>query len=385
MSLLSHFHLHHFFKNKELNHFYWAVAIMTFAESLISIFVPIYLYQINFSIHSIIFFYFLVSLSFVVFSYPGAKIVSKMGVKHSILLSVPFLIIYYLGLRIIDLHVLIFLLLPILLSWRMILYNYGYHLNYITHSDRKMRGREVSFLSALTVVVNVLAPLLGGFIAFYAGFSALYITGSVLLLAGTIPLFLTKEDYEKVLFTGKSLWEATFSKKENGNLISFSGYAIESIIGRTIWPIFLITILVTVAKTGIIVTLSLAISLAVFYFIGRLTDKSNKIKLLRLGTLLYFLAWIGRMFADSATKIFLIDSYKNVVEKILHIPWAAKSYDLAMKEGYFRFLVGREIVFNMSRLVVLPFLMLVFYIDFFPFVVSFVVAAIFSLGYAFLD
>jgi len=54
---------------------------MTFADSLINIFVPIYLYQLNYPIYSIIFFYFLVSLSFVIFSYPGAKIVSKIGVK----------------------------------------------------------------------------------------------------------------------------------------------------------------------------------------------------------------------------------------------------------------------------------------------------------------
>src|SRR3989344_2213516 len=102
MSLLSHVHTHNFFKNKELNHFYLAVSIMTFADALINIFVPIYLYQLNYPIYKIIFFYFLVSLSFVIFSYHGAKIVSKIGVKHSILWSAPFLMIYYLGLRIIS-------------------------------------------------------------------------------------------------------------------------------------------------------------------------------------------------------------------------------------------------------------------------------------------
>lgn len=385
MSLFNYFYSHEFFKNKELNHFYLAVAIMTFADSLINIFVPIYLFQLNYPIYAIIFFYFLVSLSFVIFSYPGAKFVSKIGVKHAILYSAPFLIIYYLGLIIIGDYGWLFFVLPLLLSWRMILYNYGYHLNYIVHSDRKNRGREVSFLAAVAIIVNILAPLIGGFVAVYAGFSTLYIVGSLLLVAGAFPLFLSKEGYEPLKFTGKDLWKAIFSKKEKGTLISFSGYAIESVIGRTIWPIFLITILVAISKTGMVITLSMVVSLLIFYFIGKITDKYDKIKLLKLGTFLYFFAWVGRVFADSTLKIFVIDSYKNIAEKVLHIPWSAKSYDLAVRRGYFRFLVGREIIFNLSRIVIMPFLILLFYINIYPFVISFVIAAIFSIGYLFLD
>ena len=180
------------------------------------------------------------------------------------------------------------------------------------------------------------------------------------------------------------MWKAIFSKKEKGALISFSGYAIESVIGRTIWPIFLITILITLSKTGIIITLSMVISLLVFYFVGKITDKYNKTKLLKFGTLLYFFAWVGRVFADSTLKIFVIDSYKNISEKVLHIPWSAKSYDLAQKRGYFRFLVGREIIFNLSRVILMPILILVFFINVYPFVISFMIAALFSLGYVFL-
>jgi len=81
------------------------------------------------------------------------------------------------------------------------------------------------------------------------------------------------------------------------------------------------------------------LSLFVFYFMGNITDKHDKIKLLNLGTVLYFFAWIGRIFADSSFKILAVDSYKNMTEKILQIPWSAQSYDLAIQRGYFRFIV----------------------------------------------
>ncbi|MCK5177007.1 MAG: MFS transporter [Candidatus Aenigmarchaeota archaeon] len=385
MSLLTHVHVHQFFKNKELNHFYVSVAIMTFGQALISIFVPIYLYKLGYPIHSIIFFYFLVSLCIVVFAYSGAKIVSKVGVKHSVLLSVPFVVIYYIGLLLLQNNMWLFFILPILLAWHRIFYFYGYHINYITHSERGKRGKEISFIGTISIAMHIIAPLTGGIITYYYDFAFLYVVGSIILLLGTIPLFFSKDDYEKIEFNSKSLLDKMFSKKERGTLVSFSAYAVESIIGRVIWPIFLITILLTIEKTGLVVTLSMIVSLFVFYFMGKITDKYDKTKLLNLGTLLYFFAWTGRVFVDSSTKIIAIDSYKNITEKILHVPWSAQSYDLAVQRGYFRFIVSREIIFNLSRVVLMPLLMVVFFFEWHSFAISFLIAALFSTGYIFLN
>lgn len=384
MSFFTLFHHHNFFKNKELNHFYLAIAIMIFGESLINIFVPIYLYQAGFSVSSIITFYFLLSFSFVIFSYLGAKIVARIGVKHSILFSTPFIIFYYLGLSELNSFNWLFFILPVLLSLRMIFYNYGYHLNYIIHSNRKKRGRELSFIGIITIIMTIIAPLLGGLLAAYS-FKALFILGASLVVLGTLPLFITQENYETIEFTSKDLFKKIIGKKQRGNLISFSGYAIESVIGRVIWPVFLIIILRTTSRTGLIVTASMLLSMVVFYMIGKFTDKYDKIKLLKIGTLLYFFGWVGRIFASSSFRILLIDSYKNVSEKILHIPWEAHSYDLAAKENYFRFIVSREIIFNLSRIIVMPILILVFWLNFYPFIISFIIASGFSLGYLFIN
>lgn len=384
MSLFSHTHLHSFFKNKELNHFYFSVAIMTFGEALISVFVPIYLFRFGYSIHEVILFYSISSLSFVLFSYLGAKIVSQIGVKHSILWSTPLLILFYFGLNYLDGTNWLFFVLPILLSWRMILYNYSYHLNFITHANQKRLGREISALSAVAIAMNILAPFLGGILAAYS-FSVLYFIGSIILFLGLVPLFLTHDQHEKFTFTAGNLIKSIFSKKEQGEMISFSGYAIESMIGKIIWPIFLIISLVSLEKTGLLIMLSAILSLIVLFIAGELTDRFNQIKLLRLGTILYLLGWVGRIFADTAYRILFIDSYKNIAEKVLHIPWDAHSYNLARQSGYFRFIVGREIIFNISRVAIMPILAIIFYLGYHPFIISFSLAAIASLGYMFLS
>ncbi len=383
MSLLNNSIHFNFFNNKEFNQFYISIFIMTFGESLINIFVPIYLFNLGYEIYQIIIFYFLVSLYFLVFSYTGAKLVGRMGEKHSILVSTVFIITYYLGLIFINKYVILFYILPLLLSLRMILFNYGYHLNYINHSQRKKRGKELAFIGVITLLSTTSAPLIGSVIA-DINFTFVFIASSLLLIIGTVPLFFTKDSYEKVNFTFEDLTKKLFSKKDRGNFISFSGYAVESIIGRMIWPIFLIMIIGSIFKTGLIISLTLLISLLIFYFMGKITDKYNKIKLIKIGTILYFFAWIGRIFADTYYKILFIDSYKNLSEKIVHIPWSSQSYDLAEKEDYFCFIVSREIIFNFIRILIMPILSFIFWINYNPFFISFLIAAIFSLGYVFI-
>ena len=159
------------------------------------------------------------------------------------------------------------------------------------------------------------------------------------------------------------------------------GYAIESSINREIWPIYLIILLVSYDKMGLIVTLSFIVSILAYYLIGNLSDKYNKRKLLKVMTGLYFLGWLSRIFVNSGAKILVVDSYRNLTEKILHIPWEASMYDLAAREKFYLFIVVREIMFNLARIIIMPLVALVFYINFHPFFISIILASLFSLLY----
>ena len=370
-----------FFLTRELNLIYLSVFLMTFAESLIAIFVPVYLYSLGYSVSLILFFYFLWSLFFVTFSLTGAKIVARIGIKHAILLSTPFALAYYLLLNFIDVSIGFFLLLPGLAASHAILYNYAFHLNFLKHSEEKRRGRQLAFLKILEVAATALGPLLGGFLIMKYGFFSLYFTAGLFLIGGAVVLLAVKEKYESFRFHLKGIGRYLLARENRGNFLSFIGYAVEASVNRNIWPIFLIILLVNARRVGTLVTLSVLTSAVVFYLVGQLTDRVDRKRLLKWATGFYFLAWLMRVFVNSGFRVWLVDSYKNLAEKFLSIPWAAHSYRLAAADRYFMFIVAREIVFNISRIVFLPLLMLVFYLNFHPFTISFISAAFFSLLY----
>jgi len=309
----------------------------------------------------------------------GARIVARIGVKHSMLIAMPILILYFLGLRILPDWRFLFFILPIIRSFKMILYNYSFHLNFIEHSDKENRGKEISMTHASAVGASALSPFFGGLIISVFNFPVLFTIGSALLIFAVIPLFLTKENYEKLDFEKKRIFLDIFKKVNLPSTISFAGYAVESWVGFVIWPIFLFTILFSTESVGIIVSLTTVITLLVFYFIGKTTDKTDKRKLMRIGTLLYFFGWIGRAIVNNFISVFFVDTYKSITRHILYVPWSAYSYDLAAKANYFKFIVQREVTFNLIRVAVIPFLILVFAIGYRPFGTSFIIAALFSL------
>lgn len=368
--------------NKELNLFCASRFIRAIGSELIGLFVPIYLYGLGYPVYSIILFYWLWAFYFVVFSCLGARIISKIGLKRAMLFSAVFKIVYLLGLRYIAGSTFLFWFLPFVHSCTGLFDVFAYHLIFLRNSEVFNRGKQLSFIRAMVMLAGIITPAIGGYLIFYYNFNLLYAVGAMITLISTIPLFLTKEVYEKMHFTYKALFREIVARRNVHITVSYSGYAIEFLVGWVIWPVFMFVILGTTKETGLAVTISTIAAFLVLFIVGKLTDGWDKLKLLKIGTLLYCLGWLGRIFATSYSRIIYTSSFKKLAEKVLHIPWSTFSYDIASKrKDGFLFFVYKEVVFKLSRVIVLPFIMLLFYFKPDAFKISFIIAAAFSLGY----
>ena len=227
-------------KKQEMKLIYWSVFLMGFAESMIIIFVPLYLYKLNYPIYTIIFYYILSSLAFVIFSLIGAKGVSKVGIKNGILISAIFLIGYYLLLNQVAASPIVFFILPVILSLKGIFYNYGFHLNFLLNSCAEKRGRQLSYVGIENALATALGPMVAGVIVSSFGFNILFSLGAVLLVLGALILFFSKINYKPDEIDVRLSLKYFLNKKNWRNFVSFTGYAIEASINREIWPIYLL-------------------------------------------------------------------------------------------------------------------------------------------------
>lgn len=381
-------HFWHFLKNKEMNEIYLSLGIVNFALGLVSVFVPIYFYKLGFPLMQILFYYFLLPVNSIILTrYVVAPLVIKVGVKKSILYSVLFKIIFFGGLQFLPGATWLFFILPTLNVLKTQISSLSYHLNFLEHSDAKKRGREVSAIFGSALLASLLAPLCGGLIIGLAGFNVLFTFAIALMIVSAIPILWLpdKKTLEPVVFETKGMWREMFRKSNLPLFVSYGGYAIEEWIGFVVWSLFLFFMLKSTATVGAINTIVAAITFLVFYFVGRLSDKKDKRQLIKFGNFLYFFGWVGRIFANSFGAVVFVDSYKSITGNILQVPWVAFSYDLAAKRNYFRFIVEREIMFDLARALFVPLILLAFAVDYKPFLLSFTMAAVFSLGYMAID
>ncbi len=361
----------HYLFNRELNELYVSIAIRSFALSLIGLFVPIYLYKIGFSLSYIALFYLILFGVFTLFAFPTAKLCSKIGIKHTMLISIPLTIAGYLLLNLVPTYGWLFWLVPILFGICVITFWLGFHIDFSRFSQRKFRTEQIGVQNILCSIVAAMGPILGALIIIFFGFTVLFITGSALLFVSIIPLFLSKE-----LFPSHNFSFKRFNKQiKISEGLSFMGAAIEQSVASYLWPLFLFIILDSFLDIGIIFTITLFLSLISTVYISKVSDKKSKKPVLKLGVALNSFGWIIRLFFRSVVFITGITFFYGVSATMMGLPFAAITYDNTNKRNRLEYLTFREICFGLGRLVLFS----LFFI-FISFKLSFVLAALASIA-----
>ncbi len=338
---------HHlkFLANRELDELYISIALRYFGLSMISIFVPIYLIKLDYSLFSVLLFLGLSNLVHALFVIPAAKVASRFGCKHTILFSIPVTILFFFMLYSLEAYHWSIYLLALVKGIYNSHYWLGYHVDFSTFTDKKNRGSEIGFANIVSTIVHVLGPTIGGFILVFLGFKLLFIFVSVLLVLSAIPLFFSKDGHSAFNFSIAGI----FKGRKIRDYVGFSAYAVEGGINMAIWPLYIFfAVLNNYSTLGLVSSLSLFTSLIFSFFIGRWTDIKRKL-LLKIGSFLNAIVWVIRIMVTTSLQVFAVNSLYGITQTLVNIPFEAICYDKAHKQGLFKFIIFREIVINLGR------------------------------------
>lgn len=378
---LHHLHLSHLkdwphkLLHTELGELYLNIALRQFANSLIAVFIPLYLLSLDFTFSQVICFY---AVFFGVISLlaPVATIVGGLvGLKHVILYRTPVTIAYLVALQ-------IFLPKnPGLLYWiaglsgiAAIFYWMPMHSLFARASHDKKRGREVGMFQSLLHLSALVAPALGGIIIVLLGYSVLFTITIVLIALSVIPLFFTPDIQPTVDFSFKRM----FSRRHFNFTARFAAEGVTSGMATVLWPLFIFATIKSTMSVGFVASIT-EVGIVVFtLYIGRLSDTMRKENLLHLGGLLLGATWFVRYLADTAMKIFAIGALDGFVRVMVNVPLRTLLYEQAMKEQPDEFILFREICLSVGRVVSLAALLL--FAD--KYLAGFIMAGLASLVFA---
>lgn len=327
------------------------------AAALTSIFVPIFLYTtFGENFYQVGFYFALLSILYALLIVPGMHLTNRMGFGNALILA---------GFLSLLLHVIYFFLTPENVFWLIVPMTVAivgfrvfhwvpYHVDFALFTKKGERGRMVSLSLATIAFLGVIGPILAGFIIANAGYNALFAVTVVLLLAATISYAFVPKPKVHFEWSFSTTVKKLLSKKYRGVTLGEFANGTETSFTVIVWPIFLYEILNgDVFEIGAVSTVVVGVTIILQLVLGKYLDqkKGANEKTLRLGSSLYAIGWLVKIFVLSASQIFFVGLYHNVVKIFTKTPFTAILYDMTAEQGRYidEFSVLREISVHLGR------------------------------------
>ena len=356
--------------------------IQQIASGLVGLFLPIFLFiYLGASIHKVLLFYITSFILFGLLVPLGAMLMSRIGLKISMILGSLFLIGYFISLYLLSNNwfIALFLALAAITLFRM-LYWIPYHTDFAEFTNKRSRGKEIALLVSVTTLIGIFLPFFAGLILDKFNFSVLFLISIIIASISIIPIILVKSVQEKYSYSYWQTFKELFKKKNRKLFLAFSGDGAETVVGMVAWPIFIFQLLKgDYLAVGIVTSLIVLASITLRLIIGALTDKISKRRLIKIGSVLYFFGWFGKIFVQTAFQIFVVSSYHSFAAIVRRTPFTTLMYEQAADRGHYvdEYTVLREIALNLGRVLMLVLLFVLYLFTGLNF--GFILAAIASL------
>jgi MFS family permease len=323
---IPHPHYFSYKSNKEVKEIYWFTVINGVGLAMAYIFEPIYLYHLEFPLASIMWFYVEVYVLFCLLMSFGAKFAQKFGIKHSILISNFFYLIYWMTLFFIKSHSVLFLVAPLFFALQKSFFWPAFDTLTSLVSNQTERGRQIGVLFVLVELAYIVGPFFGGYISQNFGFFYLFIGAGLLMILSSYPLFLSREIPIIGEFEIKKL--IVFVRNNPRNMIGYWGYA-EDLMQMSLWPILMFTILHGYFDVGLIMTFASLVACMLMLYLGKLADYKDKSRLIKYISVFYGISWVVRFLAIDTISVIIFDVLTKIGKGLINIPIVSLTFETA--------------------------------------------------------
>ncbi len=382
--MLLNFHLPHYFHKdvrKEMGELYASSAISNFALAVITIFEPIFLYNVlHFSVPKVLLFMALVYGFYIVLIPLGGKFASIYGYRHCIAISVPFQIFYWLALLASIGHGNAAFLAAPVFALQKSFYWPGFHSVIARYAQTEQVGREFGAAYAIISLAQIGGPLLGGILSQYFGMPAAFLAAAIIYCISAVPVLLAPEIFVPKVYKYRDTWQLykDFPKK----FLGYAGFG-EELLFLTAWPIFIFIIVKDYKDTGLLAATASFVAAIIALFLGKITDTYTKRVLIKIGAFFSAVFWLARIFATNFITTFSADSLSKVARETFFIPLSTLTYLRAEATHIVPYAVFFEQSLAVGKLLAALLGALLFSLTG-SFMVLFILAAVFSLFYMYI-
>lgn len=263
--------------------------IDTFGSGLVSVFIPVYLIVLGYSLKMVMFWYLIQEVVFLITTYLSVYSSNKIGLVHTLQIKFIFQLSTLVLLFILPLNSQIFFLVPIMIGLNMAFHWIPLNILFLRNTIKDSIGSSLSKLSAYPKFFTMFCPIIGAFIISQYNYQVLFIIAILIISASSLPLWPLRSEKTNFIFTKDSV-----KKIWNENKVFFIPEIMSSIgeTSQVLLMVFIYIKLLNVKQVGLIGSITLLASVAFTITIGRLADKWNKPIMIKIAAILCSISWL---------------------------------------------------------------------------------------------
>lgn len=338
--------------NKGFNKILGMMSLNGFAMSFVAIFIPIYLFELGYSLQMVMAWLIIHHTTLLLGAFITVKVSNKIGLVHSLHIRFGLLLLYFLlllfGLKEIPL---LFYIIPIISGLESAFYWIPLNILFVRNTKDEDMGKSMSRFFVVPKALSMAGPLVGAFIAIHYGFNILFAFAMFLLFFVFLPILSLKSEKTNFIFSREKFGEIWRKNKQ---------YFVPEIIDNlaedamSLWFIFIYLQLASTLEVGIIGAITSVAALFFTLTLGKLTDRWNKHKLIKIGALLVSIVWfvnftIGEFFPNQYL-FYIATIFATLALKVFLVPYSSLMYNQTRKDDA-QFLVLREIPTVLGRVI----------------------------------
>lgn len=360
----------------------WAGKILLdFGSNIFALFFPILLFKHFHSYQAVIAYFLINSTAYFLTAPLGAHLMSKIGTRNSLIISNLFRIPYFLALyKFPEAPILYAIIAGISITGMRNTFWLPFQVDSAEFSSKKTRGKQFGVIFSLGSLLSIVAPILGGFIVDSSGYPLLVLTSMVISLLSAIPFYFLPDNKEQVSWTYIETFKYFFNPYNSRMVLAYMADGAVGIINTTFWPLYIFLVMDEQYKAiGLLSGAILLVGILLRLFIGGMLDKFNKVKMVRVGTVLNSTGWIIKVAVISTMQVFFVSLYHTLAMIILRTSLDTLIYEKAADRGHYidEYTLIKEMSLHLGRVIVLCVAFAVLFV--WPLQVTFVLAAVAAL------
>lgn len=352
--------------------------LLDFGLNIFGLFLPIIFYQEFGSYTAVVLWWMAHSLGYVLWLPLSAQWMNRIGIRNCLILGVLFRIPYfYAWYSFSDNPVLWATVAAISLVLLRGFFWLPFQTDSAKFSSKKNRGKQFSVIFSLGSLLSIIAPVIGGFLMDKWGLTVLSIVSLLVAITSIVPFWFLPQTKEQVTWKYKETFKYFFHPFNRRMVVAYMSDGAVGIVNGVFWPLFIFTVMDEKFKAvGLITGGILLAGVVVRLMLGGMLDKFQKVKLVKVGTILNSTAWLIKVAVSTALHIFLTSIYHTMALIVLRTSLDTLIYERAADRGHYidEYTLIKEMAMHAGKIIIL--LVIAGLLVLFPIQATFILAAV---------